>query len=76
MSANQLMWLYIIMSITATGVKLVLRVYCRSSGNKIVRAYAKVGFTVEVPETRLSVPMLRLSLIPNSHNFHLIKLLS
>lgn len=41
MSANQLLWLYVIM-LTATGVKLVLWFYCRSSGNKIVRAYAKV----------------------------------
>ncbi|KDP44316.1 hypothetical protein JCGZ_19183 [Jatropha curcas] len=40
MSSNQLMWLYIIM-ITATVVKLALWLYCRSSGNKIVRAYAK-----------------------------------
>ncbi|KAL8041634.1 hypothetical protein ABFX02_10G177300 [Erythranthe guttata] len=40
MNSNQLMWLYIIM-LTATGVKLVLWIYCRSSGNKIVRAYAK-----------------------------------
>lgn len=36
----QLVWLYAIM-LTATGVKLVLWIYCRSSGNKIVRAYAK-----------------------------------
>ncbi|KAK4481744.1 hypothetical protein RD792_012654 [Penstemon davidsonii] len=40
MSSNQLFWLYLIM-LTATGVKLVLWIYCRSSGNKIVRAYAK-----------------------------------
>ncbi|KAL2225846.1 metal tolerance protein 4-like [Sesamum indicum] len=40
MGANQLFWLYVIM-LTATGVKLVLWFYCRSSGNKIVRAYAK-----------------------------------
>ncbi|KAL7138649.1 hypothetical protein ABFS83_10G177900 [Erythranthe nasuta] len=40
MNSSQLMWLYIIM-LTATGVKLVLWIYCRSSGNKIVRAYAK-----------------------------------
>ncbi|KAI5671687.1 hypothetical protein M9H77_12051 [Catharanthus roseus] len=40
MSSIQLLWLYIIM-LTATGVKLVLWIYCRSSGNKIVRAYAK-----------------------------------
>ena len=41
MSSEQLFWLYLIM-LTATGVKLVLWIYCRSSGNKIVRAYAKV----------------------------------
>lgn len=41
MSSNQLFWLYVIM-LTATAVKLVLWIYCRSSGNKIVRAYAKV----------------------------------
>ncbi|KAL0359353.1 UNVERIFIED_CONTAM: Metal tolerance protein 4 [Sesamum angustifolium] len=40
MGPNQLFWLYVIM-LTATGVKLVLWFYCRSSGNKIVRAYAK-----------------------------------
>lgn len=40
MTSNQLVWLYAIM-LTATGVKLILWLYCRSSGNKIVRAYAK-----------------------------------
>ncbi|KAH8512419.1 hypothetical protein Peur_056391 [Populus x canadensis] len=40
MSSNQLFWLYIIM-LTATVVKLALWIYCRSSGNSIVRAYAK-----------------------------------
>ncbi|WCJ32431.1 Cation efflux family protein [Euphorbia peplus] len=40
MSSDQLLWLYIIM-ITATLVKLALWIYCRSSGNTIVRAYAK-----------------------------------
>lgn len=46
MSSNQLFWLYVIM-ITATLVKLALWLYCRSSGNKIVRAYAKVfGFII------------------------------
>ncbi|OIT04395.1 PREDICTED: metal tolerance protein 4-like isoform X2 [Nicotiana attenuata] len=40
MTEEQLAWLYAIM-LTATGVKLVLWIYCRSSGNKIVRAYAK-----------------------------------
>ncbi|KAH6767901.1 Cation efflux family protein [Perilla frutescens var. hirtella] len=40
MNSNQLFWLYLIM-LTATGVKLVLWIYCRSSRNKIVRAYAK-----------------------------------
>ncbi|KAI3823199.1 hypothetical protein L1987_04632 [Smallanthus sonchifolius] len=40
MSSLQLLWLYIIM-LTATIVKLALWIYCRSSGNEIVRAYAK-----------------------------------
>ncbi|KAL3571336.1 hypothetical protein D5086_025240 [Populus alba] len=40
MSSNQLLWLNIIM-ISATVVKLALWIYCRSSGNSIVRAYAK-----------------------------------
>ncbi|KAK3019116.1 hypothetical protein RJ639_004108 [Escallonia herrerae] len=40
MTTDQLVWLYAIM-LTATAVKLALWVYCRSSGNKIVRAYAK-----------------------------------
>ncbi|KAK7300579.1 hypothetical protein RJT34_11426 [Clitoria ternatea] len=39
MSYHQLVWLYSIM-IFATLVKLALWLYCRSSGNKIVRAYA------------------------------------
>ncbi|ONK75043.1 uncharacterized protein A4U43_C03F12730 [Asparagus officinalis] len=40
MSSSQLVWLYAIM-LTATGVKLALWLYCRTSGNKIVHAYAK-----------------------------------
>ncbi|XP_073285746.1 metal tolerance protein 4-like [Primulina huaijiensis] len=40
MSSDQLIWLYVIM-LTATGVKLVLWIYCRRSKNNIVRAYAK-----------------------------------
>lgn len=40
MTSDQLFWLYAIM-ITATVVKLALWLYCRSSGNNIVRAYAK-----------------------------------
>ncbi|KAH6765844.1 Cation efflux family protein [Perilla frutescens var. hirtella] len=40
MTSDQLVWLYSIM-LTATAVKLALWFYCRSSGNKIVRAYAK-----------------------------------
>ncbi|XP_048138665.1 metal tolerance protein 4-like [Rhodamnia argentea] len=40
MTSEQLVWLYTIM-LTATGVKLMLWIYCRSSGNTIVRAYAK-----------------------------------
>ncbi|RZB50734.1 Metal tolerance protein 4 isoform B [Glycine soja] len=39
MTTEQLIWLYSIM-IFATVVKLMLWLYCRSSGNKIVRAYA------------------------------------
>ncbi|XP_020209937.1 metal tolerance protein 4, partial [Cajanus cajan] len=39
MTAEQLIWLYSIM-IFSTVVKLMLWLYCRSSGNKIVRAYA------------------------------------
>ncbi|KAK4757390.1 hypothetical protein SAY87_018691 [Trapa incisa] len=40
MTSEQLLWLYVIMLI-ATAVKLVLWLYCRSSSDKIVRAYAK-----------------------------------
>ncbi|KAH9613120.1 hypothetical protein KSS87_017229 [Heliosperma pusillum] len=40
MISEQLIWLYSIM-LTATFVKLCLWLYCRRSGNKIVRAYAK-----------------------------------
>ncbi|KAH1033579.1 hypothetical protein J1N35_045753 [Gossypium stocksii] len=40
MSADKLMWLYTIM-LSATFVKLALWIYCKSSTNKIVRAYAK-----------------------------------
>ncbi|CAI9290193.1 unnamed protein product [Lactuca saligna] len=40
MTSVQLLWLYVIM-LTATIVKLALWLYCRSSGNEIVRAYAK-----------------------------------
>ncbi|KAK7305566.1 hypothetical protein VNO77_43472 [Canavalia gladiata] len=39
MTAEQLIWLYSIM-LFATVVKFVLWLYCRSSGNQIVRAYA------------------------------------
>ncbi|MBA0603539.1 hypothetical protein Gorai_003679, partial [Gossypium raimondii] len=40
MSADKLVWLYTIM-LSATFVKLALWIYCKSSTNKIVRAYAK-----------------------------------
>ncbi|CAL9026057.1 unnamed protein product [Prunus brigantina] len=40
MISENLIWLYAIM-LTATGVKLVLWCYCRSSVNTIVRTYAK-----------------------------------
>ncbi|KAG6386488.1 hypothetical protein SASPL_155391 [Salvia splendens] len=38
--SDQLVWLYSIM-LSATAVKLALWFYCKSSGNKIVRAYAE-----------------------------------
>lgn len=41
MSNAQLVWLCSIM-LSATVVKLALWLYCRTSGNTIVRAYAKV----------------------------------
>lgn len=41
MNSSQLIWLYTIM-LTAAVVKLALWLYCKSSGNEIVRAYAKV----------------------------------
>lgn len=40
MNEEQLIWLYVIM-LSATAVKLGLWLYCRTSGNKIVRAYAE-----------------------------------
>ncbi|CAN6233249.1 unnamed protein product [Urochloa humidicola] len=40
MTSEQLIWLYSIM-LSATAVKLTLWLYCKSSGNSIVRAYAK-----------------------------------
>ncbi|KAM7523244.1 hypothetical protein LguiA_013146 [Lonicera macranthoides] len=43
MNSSQLIWLYTIM-LTATVVKLALWLYCKSSGNEIVRAYAKDHF--------------------------------
>lgn len=45
MTLEQLIWLYSIM-IFATVVKLMLWLYCRSSGNKIVRAYADVSLSL------------------------------
>lgn len=55
MSSLQLLWLYIIM-LTATIVKLVLWLYCRSSGNEIVRAYAKVTSSgIEILENNVVV---------------------
>ena len=41
MSSDQLVWLYGIM-LFATVVKLALWLYCRTSRNKIVRAYSEV----------------------------------
>ncbi|PIA48558.1 hypothetical protein AQUCO_01400861v1 [Aquilegia coerulea] len=40
MNVEQLIWLYAIM-LSATAVKLCLWLYCRTSGNKIVRAYSE-----------------------------------
>ncbi|GMJ15563.1 hypothetical protein like AT3G58060 [Hibiscus trionum] len=40
MSSEELLWLYTIM-LTATFVKLALWLYCRTSSNKIVQAYAE-----------------------------------
>lgn len=40
MSSGQLIWLYVIM-LSATAIKLCLYLYCRTSGNKIVRAYSE-----------------------------------
>ena len=44
MTSEQLIWLYSIM-LSATAVKLALWLYCKSSGNSIVRAYAKVSIS-------------------------------
>jgi hypothetical protein len=41
MTSEQLILLYSVM-LSATAVKLALWLYCRSSGNSIVRAFAKV----------------------------------
>jgi len=41
MTSEQLIWLCVVMGM-ATIVKLALFLYCRSSRNEIVRAYAKV----------------------------------
>lgn len=43
MTSGQMVWLCTIM-LTASGLKLLLWSYCRTSGNKIVRAYAEVQF--------------------------------
>ncbi|KAL9233616.1 hypothetical protein vseg_008588 [Gypsophila vaccaria] len=40
MNSSQFVWLFVIM-ISATVIKLALFLYCRTSGNDIVRAYAK-----------------------------------
>lgn len=47
LTSNQLIWMYSIM-LTAAAVKLALWFYCRSSGNNIVRAYAKVSFQTQI----------------------------
>ncbi|KAF3622568.1 hypothetical protein FXO37_32290 [Capsicum annuum] len=48
MTLNQLAWLYSIM-LTAVVVKLALWLYCKSSENDIVRAYAKACFYYPLP---------------------------
>ncbi|KAL5719561.1 Metal tolerance protein 4 [Ranunculus cassubicifolius] len=40
MNSQQLIWLYVIM-LSATGIKLCLYLYCRTSGNQLVRAYSE-----------------------------------
>lgn len=61
MTSEKLIWLYAIM-LTATGVKLVLWFYCRSSGNTIVRAYAKVHYfcTKNFNKKKLLTPSITL----------------
>ncbi|PHT66034.1 hypothetical protein T459_30459 [Capsicum annuum] len=54
MTLNQLAWLYSI-NLTASVVKLALWLYCKSSGNDIVRAYAKVTYPLGVLRLRLAV---------------------
>lgn len=53
MISENLIWLYAIM-LTATGVKLVLWCYCRSSVNTIVRTYAKV-YTSNLQHIKLHI---------------------
>ena len=47
MSDDQLVWLYSIM-LSATAIKLLLWIYCKSSRNHIVRAYAKVHIVIYI----------------------------
>jgi len=47
MNHVQLIWLYSIM-LSATAIKLVLWIYCKSSRNHIVRAYAKVNMCIYI----------------------------
>ncbi|CAH9068246.1 unnamed protein product [Cuscuta epithymum] len=58
MSSHQLFWLYTIM-LAATVIKLVLWLYCRSSTNKIVRAYAKDGNNV----IKMSILLLKMAIL-------------
>ncbi|KAM3309264.1 hypothetical protein P3S67_011008 [Capsicum chacoense] len=50
MTLNQLAWLYSIM-LTVVVVKLALWLYCKSSENDIVRAYAKAYFYYPLPSS-------------------------
>ncbi|KAL2317349.1 hypothetical protein Fmac_031225 [Flemingia macrophylla] len=68
MSSDELVWLYSI-TIFAALVKLALWIYCRSSGNTIVRAYADVY--IELPE---DVPLKEAHAIGESLQVKLEKL--
>lgn len=76
MSSNQLTLLYVIM-LTATVVKLALWLYCRTSKNKIVRAYAKVWlqfFNHVFPPfcLKLSMCLILLNACSQDHYFDVV----